>query len=366
MKVNIKWLALGMVVSGALLVGMLMIRSQPADNLQSYEYNMKPKSSLVSSVAILSESDVITTEPIVNPRQVYTYENMVEDIYRLTDRYNGLVTNEVIGESVDGRDIYAVRLGYGEREIFIHAATHAREWITTNLVMNQIDSYSAAFVNSEKVDGFDVRELLQKVSIYYVPMVNPDGVTLVQKGADALSNSEYLLKIHDGNPDFSRWKANANGVDLNRNYSVGWEQAHADTGEPGFQNYKGPSPMSEPETQAIAAFVKNHNFELALAYHTSGELVYWGKNLPEDLEDVSYELATVFGEETGYPLHRGGSGGMFSDWFAHEIGAPNLTPEIAPYAGPGPVPLENYNRIWQQNFSMGLLMADYILEDTKK
>ncbi|RPF54258.1 M14 family metallopeptidase [Aquisalibacillus elongatus] len=330
-------------------------------NLKDFDFVLKEKV-INDNNKFITESDVKHTDPIVNPHTHYTYNQMIEDLQALDDNYQSLVSTEVIGQSVDGRDLYAARLGYGDTEYLIHAATHAREYMTTNVVMNQLDTYSRAFVQNEKIDGFSARELLKEVSIYYVPMVNPDGVTLVQEGAEALQNSEELLAMNNGDTDFSHWKANARGVDLNRNFSTGWEDAHADTGEPGFQNYKGPEPMSEPEVQALAGLIREHDFELALAYHSSGEIIYYGQLLPDELERESIELAQLMSEYTGYPIDTGGYGGMFSDWFVEETNRPNLTPEISPFVGPGPVPIENFDWIWEQHKSIGLLFAQELLK----
>lgn len=354
------WVIVGGVFISIIIL-LIFLKGDRVLEHQTYQFNMEPKPSFHSPSLILSASDVINTDPIVDPKTEYTYTQMVEDLLALEKNYPGLVTTEVIGESVDGREIYAARLGYGETEIFISAATHAREWITTNLVMNQLDTYSQAFVENDMIDGYNVRKLLQNVSIYYVPMVNPDGVTLVQKGTDALSNTEFLLELNDGDSDFSHWKANARGVDLNRNYDTGWEHAHSDTGEPHSLNFKGYEPMSEPEVKAIVNFTKEHDFQLALSYHSSGEVLYWGDNLPSEVEDEAVRGAEAISEKTGYSIHSGSSGGMFSDWFAREFNAPGLTPEVAPYAGPAPVSLEHYDRIWEQNDSVGLLAAELII-----
>ena len=69
-------------------------------------------------------------------------------------------------------------------------------------------------------------ELLLDGGIYFIPMTNPDGVRLAQEGAGFIRNKELkknLLQINGG-PDFSLWKANINGVDLNTNFDARWGQ----------------------------------------------------------------------------------------------------------------------------------------------
>src|SRR5699024_9203394 len=124
--------------------------------------------------------------------------------------------------SVDGRNIYAIKLGKGKTEIFMNGSHHAREWLTTNLLMEMIDVYSQAYANNSKVAGYNARQILNNASIWFVPMVNPDGVTLVQKGALSAKRPAEVIRINDGSTNFNRWKANIRGVDLNRQYPADW------------------------------------------------------------------------------------------------------------------------------------------------
>ena len=310
----------------------------------------------------------LSTKEIVNPKQEYTYEQMVRDIKALEDTYPGLVSSEVIGKSVDNRDIYAVRLGRGDVKITISASTHAREWISTNLVMYQIDQYSQAYFNNKKIDGYDVRDLLNKTSIYYVPMVNPDGVTLVQKGASALSNSKQLLRMNNGSNNFKHWKSNANGVDLNRNYPLGWNSnLIADPGRPSSQNLKGYKPLSEPESIALSNFSLQHDFKTAIAYHSSGEVLYWEYGTGKLLSEMR-QLAQLISDKTGYPLRPSAAhgGGYYTHWFTEMTGGLSATPELSPYVGNRPVPISNFDRIWRQNHSIGLMLAEEAYKNRNK
>ncbi|WP_306977679.1 M14 family metallopeptidase [Alkalibacillus salilacus] len=304
--------------------------------------------------------DGLSVDPIVNPHTEYTYNQMESDIYQLADQYPGLVDYEVIGQSVDGRNLYAIRVGNGDAKVTINAAHHAREWITTNLVMDQIDTYSQAFVKGETIDGYDVREVLNKASIYYVPMVNPDGVSLVQKGASAVDNSDYVVALNDGSRDFSAWKANANGVDLNRQYPADWGTLSNTEPFPGPERYKGTEPLSEPETRALADFTLSHDFKTAVAYHSAGEILYWDYNTSGQLYDDTRRIAEMISGKTGYSLYvpYNLNGGGYKDWVLDSLGYPGYTPEVSPYVGDRPVPLSNYNRIWNQNDSIGLMLAE--------
>lgn len=297
---------------------------------------------------------------IVNPKQVYTYEQMKKDILQLERTYPDLIKTEIIGKSVDGRNIYAVKLGKGKEEIFINGAHHAREHMTTNLIMEMIDVYADYYTRNLTLDGYNVRKVLDQTSIWFVPMVNPDGVTLVQKGHKSAKNPNHVLKLNGYSTDFSGWKANIRGVDLNRQYPADWENVRNVASKPGPENYKGKQPLSEPEVIAIAKFTLEHNFKAAVAYHSSGEILYWYFNQGTAAMARDKAIANKIASKTGYslvPASKNPSGGGFTDWFIQEFKKPGFTPEISPHVGPKPVPLKNFDRIWKQNRSIGLLIA---------
>ena len=221
-------------------------------------------------------SDSSSAKSYVNPNQTYTYTDMKKDIKELEKAYPGLVKSEVIGKSEYGRNIYAVSVGKGQSTIFINGAHHAREWITTNLNMNMIDKYAAAYKSGSKIKGYNVKKHLTNTTIWFVPMVNPDGVTLQQSGLKNFPKKDHakLIKMNGGSKNFKRWKANGKGVDLNRQYSPNWSILGGPSG-PYYKNYNGPKVAAASETQAILGFTEKINPEMAVAYHTSGQIIFW-------------------------------------------------------------------------------------------
>ncbi|WP_078555855.1 M14 family metallopeptidase [Bacillus alkalicellulosilyticus] len=291
---------------------------------------------------------------VVNAKvQNYSYEQMRKDIQSLQAMYPYLVETRVIGKSLDNRNIYAVKLGHGETEVFFNASNHAREHMTTNVVMKMMDEYAFAYSTANSFNGYDVRKVLDQTSIWFVPMWNPDGVTLVQQGPQALSSklAQEAIRINGGSRNFSGWKANARGVDLNRQFPALWNTITDNPGRPSPSHYKGPKPLSEPEVIAVYNFVLSRDFKTAVSYHSSGEVIY---------SRQPGHVALLVSRKTGYPiidLTRSTSGGGFSDWFVLFHKKPGITPEISPFVGPRPVPVSNWDRVWRQNDTVGLLVA---------
>ncbi|MFB1051207.1 M14 family metallocarboxypeptidase [Paraliobacillus sp. JSM ZJ581] len=298
---------------------------------------------------------------IIQPKQLYTYDILCEDCNRLMERYPSLISTETIGYSVGERKIIAIKLGNGEDKIFISGAHHAREWLTTALLMDIIETYARVAVNTSNVEANRIKSILDECTFLFVPMVNPDGVTLVQKGEHDFEQKDLLIKWNNGSDDFSAWKANIRGVDLNRQYPADWETIQFDPGVQSCENFKGFSFLSEPESLAIFHFVQSQSIKIAAAYHSSGEEIFWKYKSENELEKWSKKIAMELADLTGYQLIYPGenpSGGGLTDWFISYYKRPSFTIEIAPYVGPNPVPLTYYDSIYIKNKNVPLLLAE--------
>ena len=65
--------------------------------------------------------------------------------------------------------------------------------------MKFIEDYCIAYTNKSNLFGYNVRNLFSTVSIYIMPMVNPDGVNLVTGAYDMNSSIFRSFKnISDG------------------------------------------------------------------------------------------------------------------------------------------------------------------------
>lgn len=299
---------------------------------------------------------------LVNPNQFYTYDEMITDMKELAAHYPGLISYKEIGRSEYNRPIYAIKLGKGNANVFVNSSHHAREWITTNLSMDMIDEYATAYTNGDYLGKYNVRDILNKTTMWFVPMVNPDGVTLQQYGLSKFPSADHwkLINMNEGSTDFKRWKANARGVDLNRQYDADWANIKNNTGKPSWSNYKGTAPVNQKESKAIVNFTNQINPEMAVAYHSSGEILYWNFHQTGSWYDRDHAYAKAIGNMTGYRLIYPGSnpsGGGFTDWFIIKYKRPGFTPELGNYAGNTHVPVSEYPAIWSQNKYVGLYVA---------
>lgn len=299
---------------------------------------------------------------VVDTNISYTYDVLNRDIEGLKTRYPFLETG-IAGTSALGRNLYYLRLGNGQNEVFYSAAIHSLEWITSPVLMKFAEDMLYAVSAGEQIGGYDPDNIWEKSSIYIFPMVNPDGVELVINGLQPDNpNYKNLILWNNGSKDFSAdWEANNNGVDLNHNFNAMWEQSQQ-AGEamgitdPGPTRYSGPYAESEPESKTLADFTRSHNFRLVLAYHSQGEVIYWdfmGLEPPE-ARTIGDQLAAVSGymleQATGITSFAG-----YKDWFIQDYRRPGYTVEVG--MGKNPLPISQFSKIYGDNLPLLLLAA---------
>lgn len=236
--------------------------------------------------------------------------NVYQDIEAFYREFRG--EKRIIGKSAEGRDLFALLVGTHTRPVGIATyAMHAREWVTAYLAMQH------------------VRRGLVTGAVWVVPLVNPDGALLVQEGAEAVRGEEReRLCAMNGGTDFSLWKANARGVDLNVNWDARWGTGVQNVRFPSPANYIGPAPCSEPETRALRDFTLQVRPDFTLSYHTKGEVIYWHFHQPPLRKRRDRRLAEVLSRVTGYPLAEArGSAGGYKDWCVEKLKIPAFTVE---------------------------------------
>ena len=247
-----------------------------------------------------------------------------------------------------------MKLESGELEtIHFNASFHANEWITSAILMDLLNTYLLGLTNMTTLRGVDIAPLYFTKELSIVPMVDPDGVDLVLNGPPSEVKDE-VIKMNKGSTDFSGWKANIRGVDLNNQFPANWEieKERKEPKQPAPRDYPGDAPLTEPEAIAMANLVKNNHFSRVVAFHTQGKEFYWGY---EQLEPPESEfLACEFAKESGYRAVRFiDSHAGFKDWFIQEYRKPGFTIELG--EGVNPLPLSQYEEIYED--VLGLFLA---------
>ena len=288
--------------------------------------------------------------------RVYGYNEMYDDLMTLQKNYPSMRLDS-LGKTIDGRELYHVVVGdpSAPKKILVHGSIHSREYIVTKVVMRELASLLEMEKKESGYQGSSIKHLLQNTCIHFVPMLNPDGVSLVQNGLNGIGSEELrksVLEIaqkeHVTNYSsyFRLWKNNLRGVNLNKNFDVNWEQTVDKKGYPSKDEYKGSSAESEVESKALADLQRKENFSATISYHTQGEVIYWYFGEGSYVEEAK-KLAEIIKKNSNYRMvnsYRENYAGGFKDYMERKFNVPSVTVECG--SGTSPVSEEQIDKIW--------------------
>lgn len=236
-------------------------------------YGTETELSKIKKMGFLQAASDLSLEPLDFPSQDQAYHNYTEltdELTKLTQANSQIMTLSSIAKTIEGRDIWAVRinadLAHADQKpasIFM-GGHHAREHLSVEVPL----LFIKYLIEQYKTGNERIVNLVTNRDIHIIPMVNPDG-------------AEY--DIRDGS--YKMWRKNRSrnnngtfGVDLNRNYSYQWGTGGSSS-SPSSETYKGPSAFSEIESQAIKNYIETHtNITTLLSFHTYSQLILypWG------------------------------------------------------------------------------------------
>ena len=262
----------------------------------------------------------------------HNLQELESEMKALVQAHSNLATLSSIGKSVEGRDLWMVRISgtqtkEGEKAGILFLGTHhAREHLSTEVPFFLMKHLLEKYGKDEKIT-----RLVNEREIWIIPLVNPDG-------------TDYDIT----DKPYKWWRKNRQsagaqsiyGVDLNRNYGYKWGGQGAGS-DPSSETYRGVSAFSEPETGAVKAFIDTHpNITTLLSYHTFSELILypWGYTY-DSIEDqqafkVHETMAQAMGRMTGYKPQQSSdlyiTSGDTTDWSFGEHKIISFTFELYP------------------------------------
>lgn len=257
--------------------------------------------------------------------------------------------SRILGQSVQERDIPVLTLGEGKRHLLYLCGTHAAETVAGNVLL----AFAHDLLTQREICAVPCRQALSKCTVHIIPLLNPDGAEIAQ-GRISNENRPRLLFFNEGSEDFSRWQANARGVDLNHNFDAEFMRGKALEREQGIYGpsptrYGGKEPFSEPETAAVRDFIEREDIHALFAFHTQGEEIYHAG-------EGSASMARIFAKACGYTVSipegiascRGAK-----DWFCATCNRPGFTIELG--RGQNPLPISDSRAIYRKCKEMLML-----------
>ena len=211
----------------------------------------------------------------------HTYTELRTEMQRLASTYPDICIFWDIGTTLQGHQMMACKVsdnvGWDEDEpvLFLVGNHHAREPMTVEIVFNDLKWFLENYASDPQVQA-----AVNGLEMWFVPMCNPDGHTY--DGYASSGNEGWWRKncrdvLSDGFDDWG--DGNGDGIDLNRNFTYQW--GYDDWGSsPDWsdQTYRGASPGSEAETQAVMNLVDQQGGNVGISYHSYGQYIImpWG------------------------------------------------------------------------------------------
>jgi g-D-glutamyl-meso-diaminopimelate peptidase len=256
---------------------------------------------------------------LVPPPYMRPIDDEIQSMLELEHEFPGLVKATIIGHSVEGRPIVELHMSNfadprPKPTVGFIGNLHGDEdgngpW-GVRLFRDVLEGHGREAAATATLNARDFRS---------IPFANPDGRAAVERG--------YL----SGNLDDLFHRTNANGVDLNRNFPVGYGTTVARRGS------AGPHALSEPESRAIHdRFSELPPDELA-DVHSQGNrilLPYGYDRAPSKHLAALTRIARGMAARNGYAVEssatftKGGTGGTSKDWAHETFGIPSITVEV--------------------------------------
>ncbi|MHA2357437.1 MAG: M14 family zinc carboxypeptidase [Candidatus Heimdallarchaeaceae archaeon] len=260
----------------------------------------------------------------------HNYTELTEKLVSLNATFPSMVDLFSIGQTYLGNEIWCVKITdemttTAKMEYYIVGLHHARELISVENSLYFIDKLI-----------FDAQQgnytnLLSTTEIYVIPMLNPDGLSIIHWFPEQRKNLRSIDDDEDGSieDELERvyyWNISTNtsdvreidldldleigedrpgGVDLNRNYAAFWNVSGGSSEDKHDDVFRGEYPLSENETLAIQEFMDKHFFNFAVSLHSGIEAIItpWGYNLSLPINDEA-EFQALIDELkliTGFP-----------------------------------------------------------------
>ena len=258
---------------------------------------------------------------------------------------------KITPDGAAGDDLWALRITNkaisGDKPIFfLMAAIHARELTTSELATRFIDWLLQGYGHNA-----DITWLLDEHEIVVLPIANPDGRRIAEQGISQRKNTNHTHGPANCGTSVENWQI---GVDLNRNFGFEWGTINSPVGTlPCELTYPGPTAVSEPETQALQAFMQSlftgrsaptddnpaprDSTGLMITLHSFSDLVLWPwgfTEIPapnsEELARLGKRLASFNGYTPSQSIGLYPTSGTTDDWSYGTLGVASFTFEVGP------------------------------------
>ena len=317
----------------------------------------------------------------------HSYEETLAEFTKLAQDHPGIASLVTLGRTYENRSIFALKISKdaavddsSKFDVLITGNHHAREWISIEPPVY----FANRLINGYATDA-TIRHLVDRLQIWIVPIVNPDGLAYSQASPNDQLDAERLwrknrrpISVGDCN--------SGTGVDLNRNYGYQWRlrgdepcpNTSDDNGgsdNPNSEIFRGAEPESEQEVRAVKSLLDDpaRHFRLQLDYHNFSQLILYpwsfqrfaapdAGTLAALAQKMSDEIRRVGGKayraQTGNTLYTSTGTSTDYSYSVNQVAAPFVI-EMRPDCCDFNVPESQIETINQENWAGALAMLKW-------
>jgi Zinc carboxypeptidase len=313
----------------------LVLTAREAQRLRAEGLDVTPKRN-AKGQTVRQQADAMAASGYNVYRSYDEAGGIRDELYALARRYPAIAKLEVIGHTLQGREIIALKvtknanqLKDGARPATLYMGTiHAREWIATEVTRRLMHH----FIDNYGKDA-EITNLVNTRELWFMPVANPDGYQYT-----FTSERLWRKNLRDNNGDGTI--TNGDGVDLNRNYDERWDYDNEGSStEWASDTYRGTAPASEPEVKAHQALIDRMKFKFLVTYHSFGPLLLyaygWQVKTPSFDDPLFVEYTgtdanpAVEGYDPGVGADLYTTNGTTDDYSYAKTGALSWTPELS-------------------------------------
>lgn len=228
--------------------------------------------------------------------EALTYEKIYFSLWETAQRYGRFAQFRVIGKSHDDRLIPMLEIGSGHTAVFCVAGVTGRDRQMPDFLLQMAVEYCQAYECGWLLEDFyDLRELLDKVRICFIPLLNPDGYEVCGRGYTVIHNPIYRQMLRMQNIPCEEFNANARGMDIRRNFPTNYYTRRRIHQEP----------ASENETKALIRIFQEYKSCGLLSFcQSEKKIVYYRQLQGFAFNQRSYRLARHLQKRSSYRLEK--------------------------------------------------------------
>lgn len=232
------------------------------------------------------------------------------------------------GKSVAGRDIPIITIGSGEEYTLFVSGDDPLCRITPLILLCFAEELCQKILSGDQMCGINMRKAMYGRGIIIMPLLNPDGYEIIQRGDLGCGYLRGKLGKLCGD-DFSNWRANLRGVKVVNNLPFGYEERRDDERKthaftPSSKGFCGYRAESEPETIALTELCRKKSVRQLISLSSYGATISYsgGAVVPKRSLKMAEVMAAVSSFTVTPPIAKNFF--EINDWFTYEFKKPGL------------------------------------------